>query len=73
MLATNFAELTGFMRLSPDSPKPEIQYEFVIVLALDHGRKIYCQARHVVSRAAAAPAEPRHRQAGLARLSDATR
>jgi choline dehydrogenase-like flavoprotein len=40
MMNTNFAELTGFMRLSPDSPKPEIQYEFVIVLALDHGRKL---------------------------------
>ncbi len=41
LLATNFAELTGFMRLGPDSPKPEIQYEFVIGLAMDHGRQIY--------------------------------
>jgi choline dehydrogenase-like flavoprotein len=41
MLATNFAELTGFMRLAPDSPKPEIQYEFVIALAMDHGREVY--------------------------------
>ena len=41
MLATNFAELTGFMRLTPDSPKPEIQYEFVIGLAMDHGRDVY--------------------------------
>lgn len=41
LLATNFAELTGFMSLSPDSPKPEIQYEFVIGLAMDHGRDIY--------------------------------
>ena len=40
LLATNFAELTGFMRLGPDSPKPEIQYEFVIGLAMDHGRQI---------------------------------
>jgi len=41
MLATSFTEVTGFMRLAPDSPKPEIQYEFVVVLALDHGRDIY--------------------------------
>lgn len=47
MLATNFAELTGFMRLSPESPKPEIQYEFVIGLAMDHGREIY--AKHGMS------------------------
>ncbi len=47
MLATNFAELTGFMRLTSDSPKPEIQYEFVIVLALDHGRKVI--AKHGMS------------------------
>ena len=40
MLATNFAELSGFMRLTPQSPKPEIQYEFVIALAMDHGRKV---------------------------------
>ena len=47
MLATNYIELTGFMRLAPDSPKPEIQYEFGIVLALDHGRRMY--ARHGMS------------------------
>jgi choline dehydrogenase-like flavoprotein len=40
MLATSFTEVTGFMRLSPESPKPEIQYEFVVVLALDHGRDV---------------------------------
>lgn len=40
-LATNFAEVTGFLSLRPDSSMPEIQYEFVIALAVDHGRKIY--------------------------------
>ncbi|MFI4941303.1 MAG: GMC family oxidoreductase, partial [Burkholderiales bacterium] len=40
MGATNFAELTGFMKLAPESPRPEIQYEFVIAVALDHGRKL---------------------------------
>ncbi|MCF8469427.1 MAG: GMC family oxidoreductase N-terminal domain-containing protein [Parvibaculum sp.] len=40
-LATNFAEVTGFMSLTPDSPKPEIQYEFVVAIAPDHGREIY--------------------------------
>lgn len=41
MLTTNFAEVTGLMSLSPDSPMPEIQYEFVVVFAMDHGRKVY--------------------------------
>lgn len=41
MLCTNFAEVTGFHSLHPNSPKPEIQYEFVIALAMDHGRDIY--------------------------------
>lgn len=40
-MATNFAEVTGFMSLRPDSPKPEIQYEFVIAIAPDHGRDTY--------------------------------
>lgn len=47
MCATNFAEVTGFMRLTPDSPVPDVQYEFVIVLAMDHGRRMY--ARHGMS------------------------
>ena len=47
MCTTNFAEVTGFMRLGADSPKPEIQYEFVIALAMDHGRDIY--AKHGMS------------------------
>ena len=41
MLTTNFAEVTGFLKLTPDSPKSEIQYEFVIALAMDHGRDMY--------------------------------
>ncbi len=43
MGTTNFAEVTGFMRLTPRSPRPEIQYEFVIALAMDHGRKMIPQ------------------------------
>ncbi len=41
MFTTNYAEVTGFMSLTPESPKPEIQYEFVVVLAMDHGRDMY--------------------------------
>jgi len=41
MLATNFAEVSVFMRVEPDSPRPEIQSEFVIALAMDHGRQMY--------------------------------
>lgn len=40
MGATCFAEFNGFLRLTPESPRPEIQYEFVIAIALDHGRRI---------------------------------
>ena len=40
-LATNFVEVTGFMRLKPGSPKPEIQYEFFNALASSHGRDMY--------------------------------
>ena len=47
MCTTNFAEVTGFMRLDPVAPMPEIQYEFVVVLAMEHGRKVY--ARHGLS------------------------
>jgi choline dehydrogenase-like flavoprotein len=47
MLTSCFAEFNGFLRLSPDSPKPEIQYEFVVAIALDHGRKLV--ARHGIS------------------------
>ncbi|MFY9178242.1 MAG: GMC family oxidoreductase N-terminal domain-containing protein [Venatoribacter sp.] len=45
--ATNFAEVTGFMSLTEQSQKPEIQYEFVYALALEHGRKLYL--RHGMS------------------------
>lgn len=41
MLATCFAEVTGFMRLGRASPKPEIQYYFVVALAYDHGRDMF--------------------------------
>jgi choline dehydrogenase-like flavoprotein len=47
MLTSCFAEFNGFLRLSPDSPRPEIQYEFVVAIALDHGRKLV--ARHGIS------------------------
>jgi choline dehydrogenase-like flavoprotein len=47
MLATNYAEVTGFMRLTPKSPKPEIQYEFVVSILVDHGRKLV--AKHGMS------------------------
>ncbi len=41
MLTTCFAEVTGFMKLTPDSPKPDIQYYFVVVLAFDHGQDMF--------------------------------
>ena len=47
MLTSCFAEFNGFLRLTPDSPKPEIQYEFIVGIALDHGRKLV--AKHGVS------------------------
>lgn len=40
-LATNFVEVTGFMSLTPQSRKPEIQYEFFNALATNHGRNMY--------------------------------
>jgi choline dehydrogenase-like flavoprotein len=47
MLTSCFAEFNGFLRLSPESPRPEIQYEFVVAIALDHGRRLV--ARHGIS------------------------
>ncbi len=47
MFTSNFAEVNGFMRLSPDSPRPEIQYEFVVGLAIDHARTL--ERRHGLS------------------------
>lgn len=41
MLATCFAEITGFMSLTPQSAKPEIQFYFVVVLANDHGQDVF--------------------------------
>ncbi len=41
MLTTPFAEITGFMKLSPESPMPEIQYYFVVALAFDHGQDMF--------------------------------
>ncbi len=58
MCTTNFAEVTGFMRLGQDSPLPEIQYQFVVALAMDHGRDVYAKHRHVHPCAAAAPQKP---------------
>ncbi|MEL0167362.1 MAG: GMC family oxidoreductase N-terminal domain-containing protein [Pseudomonadaceae bacterium] len=46
-LATNFVEVTGFMSLTPQSRKPEIQYEFVNAIASSHGRKM--DLRHGMS------------------------
>jgi choline dehydrogenase-like flavoprotein len=47
MLTSCFAEFNGFLRLGPDSPQPEIQYEFVVAVALDHGRQLV--AKHGIS------------------------
>lgn len=41
MLTTCFAEITGFMKLMPESAMPEIQYYFVVALAFDHGREMF--------------------------------
>lgn len=47
MFTSNFAEINGFMRLTPESLRPEVQYEFVVALAIDHARKI--EPRHGLS------------------------
>jgi DNA-binding FrmR family transcriptional regulator len=47
MFTSNFAEINGFMRLTPQSPRPEVQYEFVVGLAVDHARKL--EPRHGLS------------------------
>lgn len=41
MLTTPGAEITGFLKLTPESAKPEIQFYFVIVLAFDHGKDMF--------------------------------
>jgi len=40
MLATNFAEAGGFVRLSPASTAPEIQFMLVTGIVEDHARKL---------------------------------
>lgn len=47
MFSSNFAEVNGFMRLGPQSLRPEVQYEFVVGLAVDHARKL--EPRHGLS------------------------
>lgn len=47
MFTSNFAEVNGFLKLSPDSPRPEVQYEFVVGLAIDHARTL--ERRHGLS------------------------
>lgn len=41
MLTTPLTEVNGFMRLRPESLKPEIQYEFISGILVDHGRDMY--------------------------------
>jgi choline dehydrogenase-like flavoprotein len=77
MLATNYAEVTGFMRLTPESPKPEIQYEFLISILVDHGRELTARhgmschvlLLHPKSRGTVALASPDHRDAPLLDLN----
>jgi choline dehydrogenase-like flavoprotein len=39
MLTTNFAECGGFLKLSPESPAPDLQLHFVVGIVDDHARK----------------------------------
>lgn len=41
MLATNFAEAGGFVRLSPDSAAPDIQFMLVTAMVDDHSRRLH--------------------------------
>ncbi len=47
MFTSNFAEVNGFMRLTKQSPRPEVQYEFVVGLAINHARTL--EPRHGLS------------------------
>ncbi len=47
MFTSNYAEINAFLRLSPDSPRPEIQCEFVVGVTVDHARRI--EPRHGLS------------------------
>ncbi len=38
MLTTNFAEAGGFIKSSPDEPRPDLQLHFVIGKLINHGR-----------------------------------
>lgn len=39
LMTTNHAECGGFLRLSPDSPAPDLQLHFVLGMLEDHARK----------------------------------
>jgi choline dehydrogenase-like flavoprotein len=39
LLTTNFAEAGGFIRSTPDEPRPDLQLHFVVAKLVDHGRK----------------------------------
>jgi len=41
MLTTNFAECGGFLKLSAESPAPDIQLHFVVGIVDDHARKLH--------------------------------
>lgn len=41
LLTSNFAEGGGFLRVSPDSPAPDVQLHFVIAVVDDHARKLH--------------------------------
>lgn len=40
LLASNVAEGGGFVKLSPESPRPDIQFHFLPAFLKDHGRKL---------------------------------
>jgi len=41
MLTTNFAECGGFLKLSPESPAPDLQLHFVVGIVDDHARALH--------------------------------
>lgn len=40
-MTSNFAEGGGFLKISPDSPQPDVQLHFVVALVDDHARKFH--------------------------------
>jgi choline dehydrogenase-like flavoprotein len=40
LMCTNYAEAGGFLKLTPDSPAPDIQLHFVIAIVDDHARHL---------------------------------